>query len=524
MTIRRKETFKKIMFASRAKYLTNVFPKIGSLRIFSWIKHKQKLYSNRKIYLDFDPHQYLQRYCDVRVAKLEPFEHFLYYGRNEGRSPCTLRIFDVPMVFHCATCRKNYLKQVEFFYKHKNFFRLAEHVQQEFILLLIKFMNFMPHKNYRLIFTLSNISRAVASDGYIKRVLETDENLFNGKRIYINFNSNNHTISCVKINEYILEINLNKNILFSLDFIDFILKESRIVFFHAIETKTSRKVLEKSMLYNKKIIWDVHGAQPEEEELKLSLSPKSAINDIKDISETQRLFAKECTVLICVSNALLAYLMNKYPNFKIQRKSLVRYISGNLRPSYSLDRFRSISKFFTYHIKWFKFVYSGNLAPWQNVDQMLHYYNELHTKGTFFFFTSDIEKLRKLFKILNIKKTFSVSRIRLKDISNKKLLKNLFNFHFGFVLRENNIINNVAFPTKLREYLDNGILPVLLEPFGDFDSMGMKYLLIDDLTKYKYPNFNEFKTMIASNKTLSLNLSTHNKNVDKNLSGIINEE
>jgi len=39
----------------------------------------------------FDPHWYLQQYPDIAGAGLNPLEHYLNHGINEGRLPCRLQ-------------------------------------------------------------------------------------------------------------------------------------------------------------------------------------------------------------------------------------------------------------------------------------------------------------------------------------------------------------------------------------------------------------------------------------------------
>ena len=48
---------------------------------------------------------------------------------------------------------------------------------------------------------------------------------------------------------------------------------------------------------------------------------------------------------------------------------------------------------------------------------------------------------------------------------------------YGFVLRDDIAVNNVACPTKLIEYLQYGIVPILhTERIGDFAALGMQYV------------------------------------------------
>jgi len=61
--------------------------------------------------------------------------------------------------------------------------------------------------------------------------------------------------------------------------------------------------------------------------------------------------------------------------------------------------------------------------------------------------------------------------------------------HYGFILRDSTIVNRVACPTKLIEYLSMGIVPIVdCEDIGDFKKMGMQYVHLDDLMKNCLPD------------------------------------
>lgn len=83
--------------------------------------------------------------------------------------------------------------------------------------------------------------------------------------------------------------------------------------------------------------------------------------------------------------------------------------------------------------------------------------------------------------------------------------------HYGFVLRDDITVNNVACPTKLVEYLQYGILPILLTPnIGDFAARGMEYLPLEDLLAGKLPSEEQRRQMAARNgEVLGLLLQDH---------------
>ena len=74
---------------------------------------------------------------------------------------------------------------------------------------------------------------------------------------------------------------------------------------------------------------------------------------------------------------------------------------------------------------------------------------------------------------------------------------------YGFVLRDNIIVNNVACPTKLIDYIKYDIIPILKSPhIGDFDRYGLQYLSIEDFLVNKFPTDEEEKKMCKKIKKL----------------------
>ncbi len=56
--------------------------------------------------------------------------------------------------------------------------------------------------------------------------------------------------------------------------------------------------------------------------------------------------------------------------------------------------------------------------------------------------------------------------------------------HYGFILREDSIVNQVACPTKLVEYLAMGVVPIVdSNNIGDFKTMGMRFITLEQLLR-----------------------------------------
>ena len=61
--------------------------------------------------------------------------------------------------------------------------------------------------------------------------------------------------------------------------------------------------------------------------------------------------------------------------------------------------------------------------------------------------------------------------------------------HYGFILREDIVVNRVACPTKLVEYLAMGVVPIVDSAnIGDFRTMGMRSITLEQLLRGDLPD------------------------------------
>lgn len=117
------------------------------------------------------------------------------------------------------------------------------------------------------------------------------------------------------------------------------------------------------------------------------------------------------------------------------------------------------------------FTYVGSLHPWQCFEETVQVYNLISsylTSSTFSVYTSET---KKAFDILNRNdtKNFSVEFLPADQLSN-----HLSKIKFGFVLRQDNIVNRVATPTKISNYISNGVIPIYSECLSSFDDFNKR--------------------------------------------------
>ena len=74
----------------------------------------------------------------------------------------------------------------------------------------------------------------------------------------------------------------------------------------------------------------------------------------------------------------------------------------------------------------------------------------------------------------------NVVGVKIKHVPSNELLEELRLYKYGFIWREDVIVNNVATPTKMSNYLAAGVIPIFTTAINDFSqnlSLG-KYGLI----------------------------------------------
>lgn len=111
------------------------------------------------------------------------------------------------------------------------------------------------------------------------------------------------------------------------------------------------------------------------------------------------------------------------------------------------------------------FVYAGSLYSWQCFDKTVALFKEIERKNSKAFLTiltQDIEQAKEEIKRHDIK-NYLVSYVPLKDLD-----RELSKHKYGFILREDHIINNVATPTKMNSYLSVGLMPIYTDVIDAF--------------------------------------------------------
>ena len=261
-----------------------------------------------------------------------------------------------------------------------------------------------------------------------------------------------------------------------------ILKKSDVLYIHSLFNFI--KLIPFLFIIKKKnIILDFHGVVPEELEF-MNKKFKSFIYNI-----VEKIAVSYSKHIIFVTESMENYIANKYKlnNYKshilnIFSKNVFRTIDANdlnlLRNKYKINEDDVV------------FIYSGNTQKWQNIDLMLSCISKIKNVKNYKFIilTGEIEIIKNKLKEFSLSEQNNI----IIDTVSPEELGNFYSIaHYGFVLRDEHILNSVANPTKLVEYMWYGIIPIVkFEDLGDYSDLGYEYI--------KYENINIQMSQIKS--------------------------
>ena len=330
-------------------------------------------------------------------------------------------------------------------------------------------------------------------DGMIQRIKAIDELMNHQKRVYlsISFKKNFH-IQKTEINHLTTEYHIN--IIKHLFLLFYLIYQSNLIYVHSIHNS-----LKVPFIYYlpKPVLTDVHGAVPEELAL-LNSRLKYII-----FSKLEKLMYKRSKYIICVSQAMKTHLEEKYGKTHANFIILPIFSTNNSTPSFMEKTPNSI-------------IYAGGTQQWQNINQMIDFINH-NECFNYYFLTKNIDEVRN--------KLNPTSNIVLISTSVSEAQNYLKKSIYGFLLRRDDTINRVACPTKLIEYLDNNVVPIILQPnIGDFNLYGFSYFLLSELEHNNINNNKFIEEKLTNNRRVLKELILNTKNAKAQLQAILDKQ
>ena len=217
---------------------------------------------------------------------------------------------------------------------------------------------------------------------------------------------------------------------------------------------------------HRKIITWFQGVLPEESYMRNHSRIRCFV-----LEQIEKFALKSSLISIVVSNALKEHYEKKY-HIDLKRY----YVMPCFNTEYQEEAIRekNYSKM--------TFTYTGGLSKWQCIDQTMALYKRIEKasggRTKLLILTPEQDKATEMVK------QYGIQNAEIAFVHYTALPAMLHNVSFGFALREDNAVNRVATPTKLANYISNGIIPIYTKCVLDFASVSGDnpyQIMIDDV-------------------------------------------
>lgn len=314
-------------------------------------------------------------------------------------------------------------------------------------------------------------------DGYFQRVKAIDDLLSDYLRLYVHYEDSRSLFpKTIKIRERVYEIRLSGKT-HKLMLLIFVLIFINRIYAHSIWSLQSI-YHQRLFLLSKKKILDIHGAGPEEIELHGDTKGGTAFNKIEQFA------IDHADIIIGVTNRMLSHMRLKYGlNAKKCGHSIILPILPQMKKADEKTK----------EVDSCSVIYCGGIQKWQQLDKMLEFVNRNKDKMSFAFLVPDPVEITSRYRQL-FKNDFPG---KVESVDSGKVCDWYKNYAYGLVLRDDIIVNNIACPTKLIEYLQHDVVPIVdSENIGDFKVLGYSYVSYKD----ELPSRGEWAKMVQQNR------------------------
>ena len=252
----------------------------------------------------------------------------------------------------------------------------------------------------------------------------------------------------------------------------------RKIYFHSVLRMHDNRLGRLMHVPGLTKVIDIHGVVPEE--FRFHNDFYSAVLYERE----ERLAVRKSDMVIAISEAMQNYLHQKYRK-DLRGQVAIFPMFPNVAPTLASREYVDGKPVV---------VYAGGLHKWQQVPKMIDAITRTVSICAHRFYCANPDAVRGMLP----------ESVRMQVIVDSKSHEELIDLyaecHYGFILREDIVVNHVACPTKLVEYLAMGIIPVVdCENIGDFKAMGMQFVTLNDLLWGRLPNESRRAEMAQQN-------------------------
>lgn len=321
-------------------------------------------------------------------------------------------------------------------------------------------------------------------DGYSRRIKNIDDLLEKQMlRVYISKNTggNDSLPVCSVEAENYISVKYNSFNREQCSFIALIAHLTGIAYIHSVYQAALPVARDKNIIK----LYDFHGVVPEE----LMLMGKS--KEAEYYTELESGVVQNSDYIIVANYAMEKHIESKYSDCKAE---FIIFPMNNDDNNFYMDIEEKEEKRILKPIV----IYSGGLQKWQLISEMQDAIEKMRNKCEFHLFVSEPNEFIKLWGDREAPEKWEVT-----TKTPKELIEEYISAQYGFVLRDDIVVNNVACPTKIIDYIKYNIIPIMKTPqIGDFKRYGLRYLSIDDFLEGNFPAEEERVKMCKKNQEI----------------------
>ena len=212
------------------------------------------------------------------------------------------------------------------------------------------------------------------------------------------------------------------------------------------------------------------------------------------------------------SSKLRFWILNVMDIFAMKKAKAILYVSEELRnvyekrghctfknKSYIMPCFNEQFVETVYDKKDYSkkvFTYVGSLAKWQCFEETVDLYKLIEDRvpnASFKVLTFSVDEAEQ---ILNKK---SVKNYSVACVPKEKVFDELVDTTYGFIIRQDSVVNNVATPTKFSSYMSAGVIPIFSSSLKDFASMSDTMKFAKKVGTFTENTINEIVDFVNAN-------------------------
>lgn len=346
-------------------------------------------------------------------------------------------------------------------------------------------------EKFDILFISKHPTTLVRSDGFLNRVAEIDKLFSDLNKVYLDITLKFCSFKKEEFqseNTKIVRLNLFYHFLQIVKY----LNEAERLYIHSVYMGFRIFPHIYFARIKGKVCLELHGVFEEELEYKGEKVRSKFYHFI------EKQLVNLADILVYVSKSFEQYYLEKYPETKNKTRFIIPACNSQVHIQNDTSKVKAIREKYNIQNNDVVLIYSGNIEKWQKIELTLETMSKLYySKPNFKFFllTGNPENMKELAENYNLP---IGERAFILKLPPEELAPFYEISHYGFVLRDDSIVNRVSSPTKLLEYLYFGIIPVMLSTkIGFFEGFDCDFIYLEDIYNINTPRKSEKNKQIA---------------------------